>query len=163
MEDPVDGRVISQHPGREVTPVLLELLQVPVEVLQGGVGTALGTAAGRGTIDTEALERRAATTLGPVEDTVEDTAAVATAVIVTEPQPLLVATPPARVLVTVGPRGTATTPPPATPRPGPLELRVCPDLEREAEAQSDPPPEIRDQTPTAEINDQSFIPTLGIL
>ena len=123
-----------------------------MEVLQGGVGTALGTAAGRGTTDTEALERPAATTLGPVGDTVEDTAAVATAVIATEPPPLLVATPPARELATVGPRGTATTPPPATPQPGPLVLRVSPDLEREVAAQSDPPPEIRERTPTAETN-----------
>merc|ERR1712241_1431811 len=70
-----------------------------------------------------------------------DTAAVATAVIATEPPPLLVATPPA-----------------ATPQPGPLVLRVSPDLERVVAAQSDPPPEIRERTPTAETNNYSVIP-----
>ena len=162
---PAAGTPTSQHPDSRDTPVLRE--PPLLEEVEEGAGTPLDTAVGgRDTTGTGASVRPAATTLGPVGDTVEDTAAVATAVIVTEPQPLLVATPPARVLVTAGPRVTATTPPPATPRPRPpagqLAARASPDL-APGEAQSDPPPEIPDQTPTAEINDQSFIPSLGFL
>ena len=151
------GTVTSQHPGR-VTPVRRELLLVEVE---GGAGTARDTAVEvvRGdTTDTAVLERQAATILGPAGATVEDTPAVATPVIVTGPQPRLVATPPAPGRATVVPRDTATIPTPATPRPGQLVARLCLDLVVVVVVvvdQSDQPPGIPEQIPTAETNNNN--------
>ena len=170
------GTVTSQHPGK-VTPVLRGrpgLLEVEEEE---GAGTARATAVEqRATTDTAVLERPAVTIPGLVVDTVEpeleeeeeeeeDTPAVATPVTATGPRPLL-ATPPALGRVTVGPRDTATTPPPATPRPRPpagqLAARASPDL-APGEAQSDPPPGIPEQTPTAETNNSIVLNTLPVL
>ena len=153
---PVAGTPTSQHPDRAI-PVLLGPPLLEVEEV--GPGTPLDTAAGGrpATTDTAVSGRPAVTTPAPVEATVEEveeaTLAVGTPATVTPPPPpRLPATVQPRHQATVGPRATVTTPTPATPPAGPLELRVSPGLELVGAAQSDQLPGIPGQTPTAETN-----------